>query len=596
MSETHDSEAAPGGVFEVRPGALRRSPLLQVTEAEPSPGTEKFPSLAPLTAEEQMTQLRDRVRALEMRLDRMDREGTVAVAPVEQETVPSGGAKAAKLDTETAAATIFTRIAMLCFVLLGALILRVLTQQNILGAGFGTILGFAYAGHLIVLSLLPRRFGVFARDSSLFQCSGAILAFFIAIESALRTHTMGRVPAMIAIAGFSLLALGMSIRQRKGALAGAAIIGGMLAFVALDLRVATVALQLTLVVLFAVAGLVISWREGWHWLRPATLGVMMLLLPAGFFFRGEEPGVVTGLLAASAGIWCAAVLQHLGAFRRLGPATAWLPVLTLWFAGVQQIAGWPFVGATTGGIAAFALICVVVFARRVDTADAGLVGMIATSALAGAIGWAMLDRTGLLCAVGGLALWFAGRRAASDWTAVFVTLLMLAAAGVGLAQLARPPVAVSGLTAMSLSALILVLHYVRNGHAGIAPYSGLAMRLAPISLASGLALLLGLFWQLVNRLFDQPAHLLLSQTVVLVITALALTFWGHAAHRRSPLFCGLACMALALVKVLLIDLMRLKSYSMLASLVLVGLASIAVSVILRRHQDSPGRTAKAQPL
>ena len=50
--------------------------------------------------------------------------------------------------------------------LLGALILRVLTQQGILGAGFGTVLGFAYAAHLIVLSLIPGRFGGFARESA----------------------------------------------------------------------------------------------------------------------------------------------------------------------------------------------------------------------------------------------------------------------------------------------------------------------------------------------------------------------------------------------------------------------------------------------
>jgi len=45
----------------------------------------------------------------------------------------------------------------------------------------------------------------------------------------------------------------------------------------------------------------------------------------------------------------------------------------------------------------------------------------------------------------------------------------------------------------------------------------------------------------------------------------------------------MACMVLALAKVLFVDLVRLKSLNMLASLVLVGLASIAISVILRRR-------------
>lgn len=538
---------------------------------------------ASTVAADEIAQLRERVRTLEIRLDRIEHGGAVTAAEAEHAMARAPGSAPAGIDTEVAAATIFRRIAMLCFVLLGALILRVLTQQNILGQGFGTVLGFAYAGHLIVLSLIPGRFGGFARESSLFQCSGAVLAFFIAIESALRTLTMGRISAMIVIAGFALLALGMGIYQRKAALAGTGLIGGILALVALDLKGTSVALQLTLVALLAAASIANSWRERWQWLRPLTIGLVLLLFPAGFFFCGKEPGVDGGLLAAAAGVWCVVMLQHLVAFSRLHRGSTWLPLMTLWLVGIQQLAGWPWIGATTGGIAVLALACVIVCSRLGSKATAGLAGLMATSAFAGAIGWAMLDRTGLLCVIGGMGLWWAGRRAASDWAAVFATLLMLAAASVGLAQLVRSPVSIPGLVAMSLSAAVLVVHYVRHGRTGTEPYSGLAMRLAPVALGAGLALLLGVFWELLNRAFEQPAQLLLSQTVVVVFTALALTFWGHATHRRSPLFCGLACMALALAKVLLIDLMRLKSLNMLASLVLVGLASVAVSVILRRR-------------
>ncbi len=532
---------------------------------------------------EEIAQLRERVRALEIRLERMEQRGASPVSEAEPDGAPAPSMAPAALEAEIAAATIFKRIAMLCFALLGALILRVLTQENILGARFGTVLGFAYTAQLVLLSLIPGRFGGFARESSLLPCSGAVLAFFIAIESALRTLTLSRATAMMAIAGFALLALGMAIRRRKAPLAGTGVIGGILALVALDMKGTTVGLQLVLFVLLAGTGIASSWRAGWGWLRRLTTFAALLLLPAGFFFCGEEPGVGGGLLAASAAIWCLIVVQHLLAFRRLRWDSIWLPLVTLWLAGIQYLAHGPALGATTGAIAAAALAAVTIWARHDGKATAGLAGLMATTAFAGAIGWAMLDHTGLLCAVGGLALWFAGRRAASDWAAVFATLLMLVAMAAGLAQLFRPPIALEGLAAMSFSALILVTHYINNGRAGGAPYSGLPMRLAPVSLAAGLVLLLGLFWELLNRLFIQPAHLLLSQTVMLVITALALTFWGHAARRRAPLCCGLACMALTLAKVLLIDLMRLKSLTMLASLVLVSLASVAVSVILRRR-------------
>ncbi len=282
----------------------------------------------------EVAELRQRVQALEIRLEQIE-QGRGGAAPQAQRDTPAPlTSTSVALTTEIAAATVFRRVAMLCFVLLGALILRVLTQQHILNAGFGMLLGFAYAACLIALSLMPGRLGAFARENSLFQCSGVVLAFFIAVESAMRTHMMGRASAMITNAAFALLALGIGIHDWKSALAATGIIGGVLALVALDLQQATVGLQLGLITVLAAAGIGISWRAGWDWLRPVTILMMLLLLPAGLFFCGKEPGVPRGLLAASAGVWSVMMLQHLIAFRRLGRGTVWLPILTLWFAGL----------------------------------------------------------------------------------------------------------------------------------------------------------------------------------------------------------------------------------------------------------------------
>src|SRR5512133_563479 len=260
---------------------------------------------------QELAQLCDRVRALEARLDRIERGGAAVAAQPRPDKTPVEASAAARIDTEVAAATIFTRVAMLCFVLLGALILRVLTQQGILNAGFGTILGFAYAAHLIVLSLIPGGFGKFARESSLFQCSGVLLAFVIALESALRTLTISRVSAMIVISGFALFGLTMSIQRRKASIGTTGVIGGMLALVALDMKAGTMALQLGFVIFLAAAGLASSWREKSKWLRvPVTL-LVLALLPSALFFCRTEPGVSNGILVASAAMWCVILAQHL---------------------------------------------------------------------------------------------------------------------------------------------------------------------------------------------------------------------------------------------------------------------------------------------
>lgn len=530
-----------------------------------------------------ITELNERIRALELRLERLEHAGPPAGARNEGAPPADAEAPAAGLDTEKTAANVFTRVAMLCFVLFGALILRVLTQHNILGAGFGTILGFTYAGHLIVLSFLPGRFGNLARENGLFQCSGALLAFFITLESVLRTHSMERPAAMWVISAFALLALAAGLIHRKPSLAGTGTLGGLLSLVALDVQPPTVALQMALMASLAVAGLAASWREPCRRLRTPVLLLMMALVPAGLFFFGKEPRVTASLLGASAALWLAVLFQHLLLINRLRRSAAWLPLLTLWLAGIQAQAGWPHPGATAGGIAVFALACAAFAARRAPDAAAGLAGLLATAALSGSVGWPMLDATGLACAVGGTSLWFAGRRVAADWSAASASLLLLTAAATGLALLLRPPVPLSGMIAVPLSALLAAGHYLRCSRVGGGPRQDLASRLAPVALAAGLALLLGFFREVLGRLLVQPSHLLLGQTLVLAATALALTFWGHAAHRRSPLFFGLACMVLTLAKVLLVDLVRLKSLNMLASLVFVGLASVAISVILRRR-------------
>ena len=168
--------------------------------------------------QDEIAELRLHLRQLEERVARIECGATPAVQPAATAASPDTGFLPSPLTTHLTVATVFTRVAMLSFVLLGALVLRVLTQQHILGDRFGTLLGFVYAGHLIVLSFLPGRPGQFARATSLFQCCGVLLGDFIALESALRAHTLTRPTAMIWIGGFTVLALLVAVRHQKPSL------------------------------------------------------------------------------------------------------------------------------------------------------------------------------------------------------------------------------------------------------------------------------------------------------------------------------------------------------------------------------------------
>ena len=100
---------------------------------------------------------------------------------------------------------------------------------------------------------------------------------------------------------------------------------------------------------------------------------------------------------------------------------------------------------------------------------------------------------------------------------------------------------------------------------------------------SGLLVLLALFRGLAHKLFPEPAAFLLAQTAILTMTAVILTFRGQTRHQRAIMYIGLLCMFVSLVKVGFSDLRQLTGLYLLASIVLLGLSSVAISLILRRR-------------
>lgn len=531
---------------------------------------------------EDISELRERIQLLEERVAQIERGQVPALQP-EPSAAPR--VRSPRPDADLTVATALTRVAMLSFVLLGALLLRTLTQQKILGVGFGTLLGFTYAGHLIVLSFLPGRLGALARATSLFQCCGVVLAFFIALESSLRAHTLTRPTAMILEAGFVALALGVATMHRKASLAGTALVGGMMALVALGLEAEGLTLQLSLLVVFVVAAAVLAWRCAWAFLRPLTFPLLMMALPVGCLLASKESLGRGPLYACATAFWLVIVLQHLLTLRRLGAAAAWLPLSTGWLAALAWMESWPALASMAAGVSAVATLITVVAVRASRVSTGGVTGMAATAVVAGAIGWPTLDPSGVLCALAGVALWATARRSRSNlpWGTGSAVILMMAATIRGVFHLLRSGPLPYPLVTGVLLAAILLIHFLRTDPSRTAAPSGLAQGAASLILAAGLLVLFAVFRGIALSLLADPASFQLAQTVILTAAAVLLTLCGHAGHRRAVVYSGLACMFLSLLKVGLVDLGRLSGIHLLASTVLLGLSSVGVSVILRRR-------------
>ena len=538
---------------------------------------------APASGPDAILELRERVSRLEARLARLEQGSSLPGLPVSPAV--GGVGDRLPLNPDLTVASVFTRVAMLSFVLMGALILRELTQRNVLNAGFGTVLGFAYAGHLVVLGLLPGRPGRFARATSLFQCCGVMLGFVIALESALRSHALTRPTAMLVMGGFALLGLGMATVFRKATLVATALVGGVLALVALGLEADGLVLQWSLLVLLGALAAGLSWRRAWGFLRPVLFPLLMILLAVGFVLADKAALDRGPLYACAAAFGFVLALQHGLAFRRLGWAALWLPLSTLWLGVLVGFSDWPFFAVSAAIFSALAVLGVALAVRACPAATAGVTGLAATATLAGIVGWPLLDASGVLCALAGLTLWTVapGGRSRPAWAAVSAVVMLSAAAAWGVVHSVRAGLEPLPLLAGAFLAALLIIHYLRTGRSWPGMPSGPAQHVAPVVLVAGLLVLFAVLRALMSGLLSAPAPFQLAQTVVLTGAAVVLTRCGQVSQRRAILYAGLACMLISLVKVGLIDVRQLSGLRLLVSIVCLGLSSVGVSVILRQR-------------
>jgi hypothetical protein len=526
----------------------------------------------------------ERIRALETRVARLEGERNIAPPPPSAEAVAATGAELP--DAETTVATVFARVALITFALLGALVLRVLTQQGILAHGPGLILGVVYATALLGAGLLPGRVGRWARTSSLLPSCGLGLIVLIALEGALRSPALiPRAGAMALGGAGALMALAIGVAQNRRGLTAMAAVAGPLGLVALGQEPAGLGLQLMLLVAIAAAAMAASWRGDRGFLRPLSLILTVILLTTGLCLARKQPSSGPEVFRAMLALWGLVLLQHGMARQSLGRAAAWLPAATLWLLAVEPFARIGPAWTTARLVFAAAAIGVTPLVMRRGLASrAFAAGLLLAGALAGSAGAWAADPRGLAAATLALLLWEAGCRWSPGGAAAGSVLLV--AAG-GFAAVARTLGAgaghAAGLTSLVVAGLLLGLaERVRRRTPDAGGW------LSPVALVAALGTLFASLRAVAEAALDTPGHFQLAQTAILAASAYLLTAAGRRFRRMDLEICGLGCMLLALLKGVLFDLFRLTGPTLLASVVLLGVTSIAVSAALRKKARESG--------
>ncbi len=142
----------------------------------------------------QLKALAQRIEVLEARLD----GAVIAGAPAPVKTKPAGEITEEASEAVLAwvgKSSLLPRLAVLCFLLVVALILRTVTDSNILDKGVGSILGMLYAAVLMAWG-----WRLYRQESPLapvFSVCGAILLFSIVVETHEHFESLPTAPAYI---------------------------------------------------------------------------------------------------------------------------------------------------------------------------------------------------------------------------------------------------------------------------------------------------------------------------------------------------------------------------------------------------------------
>jgi hypothetical protein len=178
---------------------------------------------------QELQKLAERVEQLSARLAAIENGTPVRQAATQRPAPPRADAGPAPLIDTSA---LLPRIATVCFLLVVALILRTVTDNQFINIQVGSVLGMTYAAILILLG-----FRLYARKSLLapvFPGCGILLLFSIVLETHAHYHTLSTLGAYAILFAGGATIFALSIRHRASNLISLGVLGTATVAMAID--------------------------------------------------------------------------------------------------------------------------------------------------------------------------------------------------------------------------------------------------------------------------------------------------------------------------------------------------------------------------
>jgi len=538
------------------------------------------------TSEQRLEQLETALARLDARLARAEVVLRLAPGPPAEPTVV-----ATATESVSPVATYFARLAVICFALVGALLLRTLAQQTWIDPHTGVALGLAYCAGLLLAPAWSARLRTLAPHAWLLQHCAAVLASLIMLESCARQHVIGVALASVIALLTMLATVASSVRQNRVSLAAIGLLFPFFAIVAIGRDLTDAPWRAAAAGAIAIAALVLATRARWSIVRPLVVLPVGLALGLALVATGRRggisPAVPLALLASGLALWLAIAAWHLYERERLSwSAQFWLPFASVW----TVLLGLQYRPALAAAIALFVGAGLLAVAFWLGGRPAGAGGGAGCCALAGALvfgaGAAVVDPTGVSLAILAGAITLLARRMASRWLlggAGLATLGALAAAALHRQLEAMPVLGPSALAANGVLATALVLQCITAWRPPRLHLGSAVVGVRSLALGSALVAMFCLARQLAASVFGTADDFVLVETLLILTFLIGALLVARASQSRTWSGVGLVAMVVLAAKVALIDLFQLDGARVMTSVVALGLASVLLSLTLRRR-------------
>ena len=228
---------------------------------------------------EQVKSLNEKIDELSARLQKLESEESIVQKPEEVQTLVTPVQKTAVVPQQgvlkkAGTGSLLSRVATVCFILVVALILRTITDSEIINTRLGSLFGMMYAAALILVG-----WWLYARQNRLapvFPASGLLLLFSIVIETHARFQSLSTVMAYLILIAAGAVVIVMGLRYRASFQLCAAALGSGLVGMSIDFPYPLYPM-LALLLLGGCIAAYIAWRARLcQSLRWTTLGLAMV--------------------------------------------------------------------------------------------------------------------------------------------------------------------------------------------------------------------------------------------------------------------------------------------------------------------------------